>query len=174
MCSNIPYNFVDAKLTRENSVHPKTSSSSLKAYGALLVAELETKIGSLLEQFGLIFDTWQEDCSELHYLGVYAVRPVSPKLILLGTFPFHLDDETAADDGTADIDTTVAYFGVDGTISLLEEILARYGKCTRDASFLVSDNCPTNYAIARALNLPLIGCAAHRFQFGSETYSDFS
>ncbi|ETM03566.1 hypothetical protein L917_00239 [Phytophthora nicotianae] len=40
-------------------------------------------------------------------------------------------------------------------------------------SFLIGDNCATNQAIATLLNVPLIGCASHRFNLAVNAYLSY-
>jgi hypothetical protein len=45
----------------------------------------------------------------------------------------------------------------------LSKLLGSYGKSTGDIICLVGDNCQVNQSMARILNVPLLGCASHKF-----------
>ena len=45
-------------------------------------------------------------------------------------------------------------------IHVLEKV---FGKSLENIVCLVGDNCPTNQSLADLCNLPLVGCASHRF-----------
>ena len=50
----------------------------------------------------------------------------------------------------------------DEHIAYMKEMLSFYGKTMKDVAYFVADNCETNQSISRKLQIPLIGCAAHK------------
>lgn len=48
-------------------------------------------------------------------------------------------------------------------IEHLSKVLLSYGKRCADIVCLVGDNCSVNQSMARLLNVPLLGCASHKF-----------
>lgn len=53
---------------------------------------------------------------------------------------------------------------------LMDYVLEIYGKDISNVTCLVGDNCNTNKSIADILDLPLVGCAAHRFNLAVQDY----
>ncbi|KAG2879836.1 hypothetical protein PC128_g25471 [Phytophthora cactorum] len=51
----------------------------------------------------------------------------------------------------------------DAHIEFIESILAVYDKALSMIKFIVADNCTTNRSVETKLDVPLIGCASHRF-----------
>lgn len=51
----------------------------------------------------------------------------------------------------------------DAHIEFIDAILDVYGKTLTMVEFVVADNCATNKSVATKLDVPLIGCASHRF-----------
>ena len=52
----------------------------------------------------------------------------------------------------------------------LSRILQSYGKDCSNVLCLVGDNCSINQSMARTLNVPLIGCASHKFNIAVEQW----
>lgn len=58
----------------------------------------------------------------------------------------------------------------DNHLELIEFVLELFGKDVSDVICLVGDNCNTNKALADLCDLPLVGCAAHRFNLAVQDY----
>jgi hypothetical protein len=53
---------------------------------------------------------------------------------------------------------------------LIEYVLRVFQKSTANLICVVGDNCNVNKALADILGVPLIGCAAHRFNLAVQEY----
>jgi hypothetical protein len=53
---------------------------------------------------------------------------------------------------------------------LIEYVLRVFQKSTANLICIVGDNCNVNKALADILGVPLIGCAAHRFNLAVQEY----
>ncbi|ETN20170.1 hypothetical protein PPTG_03236 [Phytophthora nicotianae INRA-310] len=53
---------------------------------------------------------------------------------------------------------------------MFKRVLALYKKDISMVAFLVADNCATNQRIATLLELPLVGCASHRYNLAVNRY----
>ncbi|KAG6962595.1 hypothetical protein JG688_00008523 [Phytophthora aleatoria] len=65
------------------------------------------------------------------------------------------------DDGSQD---------ADAHIKLFDCMLDVYNKTLDMVAFIVGDNCSTNQSIATKLDVPLVGCASHRFNLAVNKY----
>ena len=116
----------------------------------LVTREVEKKIGDLLpSKFALVLDGWTKNST--HFLGVFA-SSASPNIngfetVLLAFSPFLSEKEF----------TATAHY------ELLEFILNIYGKSFENVIAFCGDNAEVNKSLANLCNLPLIGCASHRF-----------
>jgi hypothetical protein len=62
----------------------------------------------------------------------------------------------------------------DTHFDFISSALQRYGLKVNDISFLVGDNCGLNISLSKKMQIPLIGCALHRFKFAMDDfYKDY-
>eukprot|EP00644_Phytophthora_capsici_P002764 jgi/Phyca11/124924/e_gw1.55.228.1 len=92
-----------------------------------------------------MFDGWSSGTR--HFVAVFVVYHGSDGLCerLVGLAPMK-DGQSA-----------------DAHIEFIDAILDVYGKTLAMVKFVVADNCTTNKSVATKLDVPLIGCASHRF-----------
>ncbi len=101
-------------------------------------------------KIALVFDGWSINLT--HYIAVFASFPfsyahgVSTRLLTLSPMG-----------GESKLDACEDY-------QFVGYILDLYGLSWDNVVCLIGDNCNTNRSIANLSNLPLIGCAWHRFQ----------
>lgn len=142
------FSFVDSPKTRMYSKIGTTISrqrlSQLvhKLYDVVL-AKVRAEIP---EKFGIMFDGMSTN--GFHYCGTFAVYDDDGQrkelFLHFGTFRF--EDSFKADD----------------YIDHFTDVLETVGRSRQNVTFLVSDNCATNQSIGTKMDIPLIGCAAHR------------
>lgn len=112
-------------------------------------------------RFALIFDGWTCDHAATHYLAVsasYMSLEDKPERVLLGFTAF--DDETS--------------FTAKNHKRCLKTILQLFGKTWDNVVCFIGDNCSTNKALADLCKLPLVGCAAHRFNLEVQMFLETS
>ncbi|ETL50528.1 hypothetical protein L916_00253 [Phytophthora nicotianae] len=73
------------------------------------------------------------------------------------------------------LENCVALYGVYWQKGQLKLVLLAIAPMEEESSlsFLIGDNCATNQAIAILLNVPLIGCASHRFNLAVNSYLSY-
>ncbi|ETN23682.1 hypothetical protein PPTG_00225 [Phytophthora nicotianae INRA-310] len=73
------------------------------------------------------------------------------------------------------LENCVALYGVYWQKGQLKLVLLAIAPMEEEPSlsFLIGDNCATNQAIAILLNVPLIGCASHRFNLAVNSYLSY-
>lgn len=129
-------------------------------YMELTTKQVEAAIADVLpSKFALIFDGWTCEESMTHYLAVctsFIGKNNEVRTALLAFTPFE-DESTFT--ATAHQDE-------------LESILEVFGKTLDNVVCLVGDNCPVNQKLATDCELPLVGCAAHRFNLEVQAYLD--
>ena len=114
-----------------------------------LSQRVENKISNMLpDKFAVVFDGCIN--GDTHYLEMYASFYNSTELgheqCLLAFTPF--EDETSQ--------------GCSNHLELLRFVLNVFKKSEKSVVALVGDNCSTNIALARELDLCFVGCASHR------------
>ncbi|KAJ0391995.1 hypothetical protein P43SY_010487 [Pythium insidiosum] len=118
-------------------------------------ASISAEIGS---SFGLMLDGWTSH--SIHFLGLFVVGMDGDdrRQRLLAPSPM--------EEGQ----------GADAHAAYIETILRLYNKTPDMVRFLDGDNCSTNQCLATKMDVPLIGCASHRFNLAVsrflEDYSD--
>eukprot|EP00644_Phytophthora_capsici_P018320 jgi/Phyca11/131982/e_gw1.125.25.1 len=115
---------------------------------------VEQRIASILPPcFGIKFDGWT--CFLEQYVALFVVFWHEGELhkVLLAIAPLDEADQTA-----------------DSHCSFIRNILGIYSQSQSPLRFLVGDNCATNQLIATKLNIPLVGCASHRFNLATQKY----
>jgi hypothetical protein len=56
-------------------------------------------------------------------------------------------------------------------VQLFGSVLDVYNNTNAMVGFLVGDNCSTNRAIAEKMDIPLVGCASHRFNLAVNKFA---
>ncbi|KAG6599843.1 Phosphoenolpyruvate carboxykinase [Phytophthora cinnamomi] len=151
---NMPISEVDDPLTRSMASWKPVSSKTLK----LDMQTCSANVGDVIEKelgdiFGVIWDGWTH--GTVHYVGIYGVTFVNGKRRerLLSLSPLV--------DGSQDAEVHIAMF---------KRVLSLYNKNVSMVAFLVGDNCATNRRIATLMELPLVGCASHRYNLAVNRY----
>jgi hypothetical protein len=159
---DIPIAEVENPLTRnvlrfEKKLCAKTIRKYILATAKTLKESLKKEI--LPDQVVGIFDGWTEGSS--HYIG-FAVAYLDGKgeynEILLSMKPI-------LKEGTDDLSAA-------SHAKHIESVLEEYGKTTDSLLALVGDNCTVNRRLCSDLNIPLIGCAAHKFNLAVNCWID--
>lgn len=109
-----------------------------KLVGRAIAAEMGPVVG-------LMFDGWTHGCH--HYVAIFAVYDGADgrQERLIGLSPMEHG------------------LTADAHVECLRYVLSVYSKDISVAKFLIGDNCSTNQSMAKKLNIPLVGCASHRF-----------
>lgn len=114
----------------------------------------------LSNKFALIFDGWTCEQSTTHYLAISASflwkDTGEPEKALLSFAPFPDEASYTATDHK-------------DSISLILKI---FSKTLENVVCLIGDNCATNQKLARDCGIPLVGCAAHRFNLEVQAWLD--
>lgn len=151
---HMPVSEVDNHLTRSMSswkpVSSKTLKEDMKKCSESVGVLIESELGKL---FGVMWDGWTHGTT--HYVGIYGVCYADGKRRerLLSLSPL--------EDGSQDAEVHIEMF---------KRVLALYNKDISMVAFLVADNCATNQRIATLLELPLVGCASHRYNLAVNRY----
>ena len=140
------------------------SRPSFMRYLQLLTKKVERKVEESLPQtFGLVIDGWSEGGTGTHYMAVFAAfqnKDLKPQALLMAFSP--LLDETD--------------FSASSQVEFIEFTLGVFKRTLSDVLFITGDNCTTNLKVAKLINVPIIGCASHRFNLSVleylEPYSD--
>jgi hypothetical protein len=154
---NQPISVVDCPAMRKLARLQPVSSRSVRKHVLSLMTVVKEYIKQRLPStFALVFDGWTEGTD--HYIGIWASYNVTdrthdgkehPIQTLLSIRPLLAD-------------------GIEGMtardhLSHIDRILDGYGKNKTNVICLVGDNCTVNQSIARTMEVPLIGCASHKF-----------
>ena len=155
---NLPLSFCEKPSTRANTNLSHISRHSLHKYMLGVQSKLVEAIKLELKNriLGLLFDGWSDGKGN-HYCALFICYEGSDgKTIyrLISVAP--LLDETKFD-----AVTHIAY---------IDAMLRWYDLTLANITFLVGDNCSTNGAIGRLANVPLIGCASHRFNLAVQQF----
>jgi uncharacterized CHY-type Zn-finger protein len=151
---DLPFSFVESEYTRKNTSLDPISINALLLGMEKLAEKVADRIkDDLPASFGLIFDGWSQ--SGTHFLAVFASY-------------YNKESKIASSKGACYPMLSLApllnetSFTADEHITFFGELLTLYGKSIDNVAFFVGDNCETNQCISRRLNIPLIGCAAHK------------
>lgn len=151
---NLPVSFVDSAYTRAISRLKSISGRSLRRHILSLRDVLkETLQKELPSRFAVVFDGWTEGTH--HYIGIAAsyIKEIDGKETACQTM---LSMQPLLADGIKGMRAA-------DHIEHLSKVLLSYGKRCADIVCLVGDNCSVNQSMARLLNVPLLGCASHKF-----------
>lgn len=145
---NHPLSEVDNQLTRTILTTKPISSKTLRKYILSLTPHVEKAIADDLPAlFALEFDGWTS--GSVHYVALFAsyMKNGVHKETLLALAPL-LNEET---------------LGAEQHIEFIGATLELYNKALDNVVAFIGDNCATNRKISNETNIPLIGCASHRF-----------
>ena len=147
----------------------------------LLVKALEKKITKLLpNKFPIIFDGWSLDGSSTHYVAVYAKffnslngigkrrREREKKVDLEFEMSYILEVVKVLLAFTPLLEEEE--YSSQNHMDSLEFVLEIYEKDFSNIICLICDNCNVNKSLANLCELPLVGCAAHRFNLAVQAY----
>ncbi|RLN92480.1 hypothetical protein BBJ28_00013556 [Nothophytophthora sp. Chile5] len=149
---NLPLSEVESKATREVVKMKPAGVTTVKAYMRSVSSKI--RVAEMGDQFGLMFDGWTN--SSFHFLSLFAV------FLRDGERCKRLLALSQMDEGIS----------ADANLAHIESVLEDYSKQLSTVRFIVAENCATNQVIASRLELPLIGCASHRFNFRVNRLSD--
>jgi len=160
---NLPVSFVDCPFMRDivrlKPVCTKTLRSNILSLWEVL---RETLRRELPRKFVVVFDGWTEGAH--HYIGVAAsyMKVVDGKEVAKQTM---LSMKPLLADGIQGMRAA-------DHLEHLSRILETYGKTCDNILCLVGNNCSVNQSMARLLNVPLIGCASHKFNLAVRRWID--
>ena len=153
--NNLPLSMVNDPLIRGISNLLPTSRETLRKRILHCYKTMNEDIKMLLKgkKLVIIFDGWTEGSD--HYMGVAASyltssTPSEYKEVLLSVLPM-MDEEEIKD------------FSAESHKTYITNVLTKYGVKQENLVAFAGDNCNTNKAMANLLNVPLIGCASHKF-----------
>ena len=153
---NLPFNFCEKECTRKYTKLKSISVESVMKYMDLLVIEVEKRIKKHLPQkLAVVFDGWSEDST--HFIGIFAVfnSDEGRNMRHLLAFTPLLDE--------SDLSAT-------SQSALIVDTLELYGRNVSNVVCIIGDNCSTNKSVANKLEVPLLGCASHRFNLAVNYY----
>ena len=154
---NLPMSLVDRLHTRAMAKLRPVSSKSVRKHVLSLVTIVQEDIRRRLpDKFVLIFDGWTEGTD--HYIGVWVSYN-------------RIDGSHDGKEHAVQTLLSIRPLLADGIESLtaqdhichINRILTLYGKNNSNVMCLIGDNCSVNQSIARTMDVPLIGCASHKF-----------
>lgn len=152
--TNSPLSSVDDSLTREGMRYKPITSKLLRKY-ILATAKLMTQsiAEKLPDNIALVFDGWT--VGSVHYIGISASYSSfvgdteTTNRTLLSMRPLLVDEikgMTARDH-----------------LQHISLVMQSFGKSEDNIMCLIGDNCSVNNSLAIMLQVPLIGCGAHKF-----------
>jgi len=151
---NMPLTEIDDPLTRKLAKIESFTSKTIRKYIIATAKETEKAIALELKEAGkitLLMDGWTCDGASTHYIAIFAgyqhVKSGDYNEVLLAISPTLEEDD----------------LGADAHIALFESTLELYGVSKDNIACIIGDNCNTNKAISTRWNIPMVGCASHRF-----------
>ena len=155
---NEPISLVGCPATRKLARLKPVGSKSVRKHVLSLMTVVKEYIKQYLPStFGLVFDGWTEGTD--HYIGIWASYNVvtdgthdskeHPVQTLLSIRPLLADG--------------IKGMTAQDHLRHINRILDGYGKTRTNVICLAGDNCTVNQSIARTMEVPLIGCASHKF-----------
>jgi len=145
---------VENKLTKDMFKHKPMSVKTLRKLILGTANETMKPIAEELRRVGrftIIMDGWTCDGTGTHYIAIFAgfINPTTGEYeeVLLAIQPTLNEDD----------------MGADAHIELLESTLEMYALDRTMVICIICDNCNTNGCIARLWDIPMVGCASHRF-----------
>ena len=159
-CRNQALSEVENELTRDLAKIKTVCTKTLRKAVIATASNTVPNISKALNCSGaitLLFDGWSCDGSSTHYVAIFAGfinHADEYEEVLLSLQPTF--DETD--------------LGADAHIELIESTLEMYSVDPENVVCLVGDNCSTNHAIARRMEIPLIGCGNHRLNLAVKRF----
>jgi hypothetical protein len=152
---NLPVSIVDCPYTRDIGCGLKPVSGRTLRRNILALRDVmkNTLRKELPSRFAVVFDGWSEGTQ--HYIGVAAsyIKKVDDTEVSVQTM---LSMRPLLADGVKGMRAV-------DHIDHLTRVLESYGKNEKNVVCLVGDNCAVNQSMARIMNVPLLGCASHKF-----------
>ncbi|CAG8529665.1 4164_t:CDS:2 [Acaulospora morrowiae] len=162
---NLPLSFVDDPLVHEMFKYDPIFSNTLKKHMKILTEKVEQNLKKELPNtFGLLLNGWKEGSD--YYIALFACyydRKKGCQLPLLAFQPIPDYYEDTIKEYTLTAEAHKQFI-----ISVL-----KYYKVALQLDcllFLVGDNCNTNKALAKLLNISLIGCASHKLNLAVKRF----
>jgi len=153
-CRNMPLSEIENPITRSLSKYKAFSIKTIRRYIIATAQLVESAIAEELKAAGvitLLFDGWTADGTSTHYVAVFAgyQHPVTTEYneVLLAISPTLEETE----------------LGAAAHIELFESTMALYNLTKDNIICVIGDNCSANQSISRRWEIPLVGCASHRF-----------
>lgn len=154
---NMPLAELDNELSRDLFNTKPISSTTMRKYILALTPHVEKEIADHLpDTFALEFDGWTS--GTVHYVALiasYSKNGVHEET-LLALAPL-VNEES---------------LGAEQHIEFMESTLALYNKSLTNVVAFIGDNCSTNRKISNDCDIPLIGCASHRFNLAVNKWLD--
>lgn len=148
---NLPFSMCENSLFRESVKLKDISRNTLTKYLRQTMDQHTKELSSIMpDKFGVMFDGWS--IGTQHYLGVFAIW--DSHMIMIAISPLGNEENFRAVDH----------------IEHLKYILDCYGKSVANVCFLSLDNENTNRSISNRINIPMIGCAAHRLNLAMDKW----
>ena len=151
---NLPVSFVDCPYTRNIVKLKPVSARSVQTHILSLHSVVREAICKLLPlKFVIMFDGWSDGTQ--HYIAAAA------------SFTRIVNGKEEAQQTMLSMAPLLSG-GIHGMrakdhLDHLSKVLRIYGRDCCDILCLVGDNCSVNQSMARTLNIPLLGCASHKF-----------
>ncbi|OWZ23822.1 hypothetical protein PHMEG_0001232 [Phytophthora megakarya] len=148
---NFPFSHVEDPIIRSAVCYKSMGEKTLIKRMSSLVEVVDLKISNELsgEKFTLVFDGFTDSAE--HAIAIFAATRKGVRFLAFSPF----QDESSM---------TAAEH-----IDFLDMVLSQYGMHLSDMVVIVADNMETNKAISRRVEVPFIGCAAHRFNLALKT-----
>lgn len=151
---NLPVSIVECPFTRDIAKLKPVSAPMLQRHILSLVSVVKEAIKNELPlKFTLVVDGWTEGSQ--HYISVMAayLKVVDGKEVPTQTM---LSMQPLLAEGIHGVSAR-------DQLDHVQNVLESYGKAFGNVICLVGDTSSVNQSMARSLNVPLIGCANHKF-----------
>jgi hypothetical protein len=148
---NHSFSFVEKSLTKKHTKLEPISVDTLTKYIKLVTQVVEKEVASQLpSKFGIVIDGWKEGTT--HYIALFGSYDGKFPLLAIAP-PFNEQDYTALSHK-----------------AFIVDVLELFGKDLSSLLYLVADNAAVNTCLADLLEIPMIGCASHRFNLACKSY----
>jgi len=161
VAEDLPFNFCENQSSRKYAKLKPISVESVMKYMDLLVIKVGGRIkNGLPQKFAVVFDGWSEDST--HFIGIFAVFISDEAEAAERKIKRHLLAFTPLLDETD--------LSANSQSALIVDTLEIYGRNMSNVVCIIGDNCSTNKSVANKLDVPLVGCASHRFNLAVNYY----
>ena len=155
---NLPLALIEHACTRKVLKCKPPTRKTLRKYILQITNLVEKKVAEELpESFALMIDGWTD--STVHYMAIIATyidKNGTYQETMLACRP--LNDQEFLD--------------APEIMEFLDDVVRSYNKKLDCVVALMGDNCATNMKVARELNIPLLGCAAHKMNLAVNKFID--